>query len=61
MNYSEIIAKLLALGLAPIPVAPYQDPNDKAHRCHKTSETLLGIETKIFAESQGFKWVPQNL
>ena len=35
MNYSEIIAKLLALGLAPIPVAPYQDPNDNAHRFYK--------------------------
>ena len=35
MNYSEIIVKLLALGLSPLPVAPYQDPNDKAHKFHK--------------------------
>ena len=31
----NIIDRLLALGLAPIPVAPYQDPNDKAHRFYK--------------------------
>jgi hypothetical protein len=35
MNYAEIVSKLLALGLSPVPVAPYQDPNDTAHPFHK--------------------------
>jgi len=35
MKYAEIIAKLLSLGLSPIPVAPYQDPNDAAHPFYK--------------------------
>jgi predicted P-loop ATPase len=35
MNYSEIIVRLLALGLSPLPVAPYQDPNDTAHKFYK--------------------------
>jgi predicted P-loop ATPase len=34
MNY-EIVTRLLALGLSPLPVAPYQDPNDKGHKFHK--------------------------
>ncbi len=35
MNYAEIASKLLALGLSPVPVAPYQDPNDTAHPFYK--------------------------
>lgn len=35
MNYSEIITRLIALGLSPLPVAPYQDPNDNGHKFHK--------------------------
>jgi len=35
MNYAEIVSKLLSFGLSPIPVAPYQDPNDKTHPFHK--------------------------
>jgi hypothetical protein len=35
MNYSEIIVRLLALGLSPLPVAPYQDPNDTTHKFYK--------------------------
>ena len=34
-NYAEIVSKLLSFGLSPIPVAPYQDPNDKTHPFHK--------------------------
>ena len=35
MNYDRIIARLLALGLSPLPVAPHQDPNDTAHKFYK--------------------------
>ena len=35
MNYSEIISRLIALGLSPLPVAPYQNPNDADHQFHK--------------------------
>lgn len=35
LRYSDIVKKLIALGLSPLPVAPYQDPNDPKHKFHK--------------------------
>jgi predicted P-loop ATPase len=35
MNYENIINRLVDLGLSPIPVAPYQNPNFKGHKFYK--------------------------